>query len=95
MRNTQEILRFLREEVNEKNIDEVISTFTQKLNEEGKDADYFVYTDSQRWKLSIGENNKGSGISSDQCFIAENIKLKIIKTFMSLIYGEKMNFYGY
>jgi len=77
MRNIQEILKFLREEVNEKNIDEVISVFTQKLNEEGKDANYFIDNDGNSFEIAIGENHSNGGFSSDQHFIADNIKLRI------------------
>ena len=78
MGNTQGILKFLKEEVNEKNIDEVISTFTQKLNEEGKDADYYE-GEKRGYRLEISANHYYCGaFSSDQYFISENIKLGVM-----------------
>lgn len=77
MGDIEEILKFLREEVNENNIDDVIEIFTQKLSMAGKDANVVSYNDGSSWRAKICPNNVGGGISANQHFISDNIGLVV------------------
>lgn len=83
MQNVQRIVDFIKTGINEKNIDEIISVFTRKLNEDGKDAD--IYNDVEckrirRFKIGanhVGPFTRGGLYSANSKFISDNILLNV------------------
>ena len=83
MGNVQSILNFIRNGINEENIDDIISVFTRKLNEDGKDADIYIgdlVKSVRRFKIGanhIGTFTRGGLYSANSKFISDNILLNV------------------
>lgn len=83
MENVQKIVDFIKNGIDEENIDEIISVFTRKLGEEGKDADLYMdesLKKNRKFKIGVnqlGNTSCGGLYSADSKFISDSIVLNV------------------